>query len=66
MLERPNRSGSRPDYRQLSDVKVPKYILRSSKCYKLNSSIDIKLSRLRILEEDEVNGVVIKGRIHWL
>ena len=65
MSERPKRSGSRPDYRQLSDVKVPKYVLRSSKRYKTNYSADTKLYRLRILEKDEANGVVKVGYIGY-
>ena len=59
MSERPKCSGSRSDYHQLSDVKVPKYVLRSSKRYnKTNSSVDTKLYRLRILKEDVANGVI--------
>ena len=53
---------TRPDYRQLSDVKVPRNARRSSKSYKASSSNDTKLYRLRVLEEDE-NGRVKVGYI---
>lgn len=63
MSERPKRLATRPDYRQLSDVKVPRIARRSNKGYKAGSSIDKKLYRLRVLEEDEENGRVKVGYI---
>ena len=63
MSARPKRLVTRPDYRQLSDVKVPRNARRSSKSYKASSSNDTKLYRLRVLEEDEENGRVKVGYI---
>lgn len=60
MSERPKRLATRPDYRLLSDVKVPRIARRSSKA---SSSTDTKLYRLRVLEEDEKNGRVKVGYI---
>ena len=51
MSERPKRLATRPDYRQLSDVKLPRNVPRSSKRYKASSdTTDTKLYRLRVLE----------------
>ena len=64
MSERPKRLATRPDYRQLSDVKLPRNVPRSSKRYKASSdTTDTKLYRLRVLEEDEENGRVKVGYI---
>ena len=63
MSERPKRLVTRPDYRQLSDVKVPRNTCRSSRSYKASSSNNTKLHCLRVLEEDEENGRVKAGYI---
>lgn len=63
MAERPKRSAARPDYRKLSDVKVPRNTRRTNKSYKASSSTDTTLYRLRVLEEDEENGRVKVGYI---
>ena len=41
------------------------FYIRSSKSYKTNSLIDTKLYRLKILKEDEANGVVKVGYIGY-
>ena len=52
MSTRPKRSVSRPNYRQLADVKVPKTMNRTRRRDGDDSLPDSTLYRLRILEED--------------
>ena len=63
MSERLKRLVTRPDYHQLSDVKVPRNACRSSRSYKVSSSNDTKLYCLRVLEEDQENGHIKVGYI---
>ena len=52
MSTRPKRSVSRPNYRQLADVKVPKTMNRTRRRDGDDSLPDSTLYRLMILEED--------------
>ena len=58
MSERLKRSVNRLDYRQLADVKIPKAFRSTRRRDKVTSSTDATLYRLRIVEEDEENGLV--------
>ena len=59
---RPRRPTTRPDYRSLADVKVPKRIRVSTRSRDNVNPTAGKLYRLRVLEEDEANADHVKVR----
>ena len=59
MSKRPKRLATRPDYRQLSDDKLPRNVPRSSKRYKASSDTN----DTKFIVEDEENGRVKVGYI---